>query len=235
VTAGTERRGPGRPALISRASIVKAALEISSEQGPRAVTMSAVAARLGVGMAALYYHLRNLDELLVAVAEERFAKMPIPDVRLRWDRWLVAFATEFRSLLLAEPLLVRVPYLSVHQPFPPMVSERALHVLGRDGFEPEATPLLFGEFLRRMVDLVYAEHARAEEAEHGVTPIATRRAQAAMVTREEAPHLWEVIDRLELFPDEFPGVSDFLWDWNLRFEVDGFRAVLGRSGPSPLP
>ncbi len=230
-----KKRGPGRPALIDRESIVAAALAISREDGPRAVTMSGVAKRLGVGMPALYYHLRNLDELLAAVAEVRFAEMPVPDARLRWDRWLVAFANEFRALLQTEPLLVRVPYLSVHQPFPALVIDRGFRVLTRDGFSPLTAQMIFGEFLRRIVDLVYAEHARAEEAEHGVWPIGTQRARAATVTREQAPHLYALIDALGDLPDDLPEISDYIWEWNLCFELDGIRAMLGRDGPSPLP
>ena len=222
---------PGRPALIDRESIVACAVELAREKGANAVSMSAVAKRLGVGMPALYYHLRNVDELLAAVGTALLADMPIPSVRLRWDRWLVAFATDFRELLLREPILVRVPHLSVHQPFPPLVVDRAVRVLVKAGFDGLNALMVYGEFVRRVVDLVYAELAREEEARQGMFPMRTLREQAAVVTPAEAPELWAVMDGLAGLPDEAPGASEALWAWNIGFEILGIKAVLAGASP----
>jgi AcrR family transcriptional regulator len=222
---------PGRPALIDRDSIVASAVELAHEKGAGAVSMSAVAKRLGVGMPALYYHLRNADELLAAVGTALLADMPIPDVRLRWDRWLVALAADFRALLLREPILVRVPHLSVHQPFPPQVVDRAVRVLVKAGFDRGTALVVYGEFVRRMVDLVYAELAREEEARQGLFPIRTLREQAAMVTPAEAPELHAILRDWDGMPDDPSGASEWLWRWNLGFEIVAIRAMLGGASP----
>jgi AcrR family transcriptional regulator len=233
VTPRSPRRTgkPGRPALIDRESIVECAVGLAREKGANAVSMSAVAKRLGVGMPALYYHLRNVDELLAAVGTALLADMPIPSVRLRWDRWLIAFATDFRELLLREPILVRVPHLSVHQPFPPLVVDRAVRVLVKAGFDRQTAFIVYGEFIRRVVDLVYAELAREEEARQGLFPLRTLREQAAMVAPAEAPDLTALVQEWADLPDDLEGASEALWSWNIGFELLGIQAMLDGASP----
>jgi AcrR family transcriptional regulator len=221
---------PGRPALISRDLIIESAVELAREQGAGAVSMSAVAKRLGVGMPALYYHLRSVDELLAAVGTVLLADITVPSVRLRWDRWLVAFAGSFRELLRREPILVRVPHLSVHQPFPAMVVDRAVRVLAKAGFDRQTAFVVYSQFIRRVVDLVYAELAREEEARQGLTPMRSLRDQAAAVTPAEAPELHGLLEEWEDLPDDLV-TSDVLWSWNIGFELLAVRAMLAGASP----
>ena len=60
------RRGPGRPAQISRDKIVEA---VSLAENLDALTMRELAARLGVSHAALYRWVKNRDELFDLVSE----------------------------------------------------------------------------------------------------------------------------------------------------------------------
>jgi TetR/AcrR family tetracycline transcriptional repressor len=54
---------------LSRARVVDAALELVDEQGLAAVTMRALAARLGVEAMSLYRHVENRDKLFDAVVD----------------------------------------------------------------------------------------------------------------------------------------------------------------------
>jgi AcrR family transcriptional regulator len=209
--------------------IVAAALSIASEEGASAVSMSSVARRLGVGMPALYHYIRNVNELLGVVASALLADIPLPDSRLRWDRWLLAFAEEFRSTLKREPLLTRIPSLSVHQPFPAQTIERGLRTLVRGGFDELTAVVVFGEFVRKVVDLVYAEHARDEEVSIGQSPLHVLRARAEGVPATEISTLTSVLEALSSVPEDVEGVSDLLWEWNLHVELLGLRALLDDS------
>ena len=220
------RRKRGRPPIIDRDMIVGAALAIAADDGASAVTMSSVARRLGVGMPALYNHIRNVDELLGLVASALLADVPVPDVRTRWDRWLIAFADDFRAALVDEPLLTRIPSLSVHQPFPVQTVERGLRVLTRAGFVDVTAVTVFGEFIRKVVDLVYAEHARDDETRAGQSPLRVLRARAEGVAATEIPALTSVLDTLSSVPEDVDGVSEVLWQWNLHVEILGLRALL---------
>jgi AcrR family transcriptional regulator len=225
-------RRRGRPATIDRARIVSAALAIAAEEGASAVTMSSVARRLGVGMPALYHHIRNVDDLLGLVATALLRDLQIPDVRMRWDRWLVAFADSFRAALIDEPLLTRIPSLSVHQPFPVHTVERGLRVLVRGGFDELTAALVFGEFVRKVVDLVFAQQARAAETKSGHSPLRVMRAGADRVAEAEIPTLSAVLEALSPVEEDPDRVSEFLWDWNLRLEILGLRALLDEGRPS---
>jgi AcrR family transcriptional regulator len=226
-----ERRSKrGRPAIIDREMIVAAALSIASEDGASAVTMSSVSRRLGVGMPALYHYIRNVSELLEVVATALLADIAPPDGRLRWDRWLRAFADEFRSMLRREPLLTRIPSLSVHQPFPAQTIDRGLKALVRGGFDELTAMVVFGEFVRKVVDLVYAEHAREEQMIVGQSPLRVLRARAEGVSAGEISTLMAVLEALAKVPEDVEGVSDVLWEWNLQVELLGLRALLDDSG-----
>lgn len=54
----------GRPAKFTREDILAAALEITAESGPGAVTMAALAARLGAPTGSLYHRFASRDLLL---------------------------------------------------------------------------------------------------------------------------------------------------------------------------
>jgi AcrR family transcriptional regulator len=222
----------GRPALIDRNRIIDTALDIAATDGARSVTMSRVASELGVGMPALYYHVRNLDELLGLVAAALLEKLAVPDTALPWNQWLLEFAREMRALLLAQPVLTRVPFLAAHPTFLPAVYEHALEVMTRAGFRPDYALLMFGQYARVVTDLVHAEHARAEEAARGHHLMSYLRASAAQTPVEEIPILRSILDRWSDLPDVLPNYSDDLFEWQMALEIAGMTAVL--KGRIPL-
>ena len=60
----------GRPKGLNRADIVQAALDLLDEKGIDAVTVRAVATRLGVKAPALYWHVENKQALLDEMGTE---------------------------------------------------------------------------------------------------------------------------------------------------------------------
>jgi AcrR family transcriptional regulator len=221
-----QRRGRGRPALVDRDGIVAAAVALADEQGIEAVTMARVARQLGVAAPALYYHVGNSDELLTAVAESFVTRFPLPNPRLRWDRWLLTFAESFRSLLQERPVLTRLPYLSVHPPFPAESLEQALRVLTRAGFAPDYALVLFGEHVRTVVELVHAEHAREHERRAGRGQLAELRRIAVATSGVDTPILAEVLRRWDGVPDDRGGYDDVLFRWQMALALASWRALL---------
>src|SRR5262245_13922688 len=88
---GAARRGKGDRYHHGdlRRAILNAALEISAQDGPGALTLRAIAGRTGVTAAAPYRHFTSKDALLAAVAEEGFRML---STRLR-ER-MAAFADD---------------------------------------------------------------------------------------------------------------------------------------------
>ena len=70
-------RGRGHARQLDRGRIVAAALELAREGGEAALSMRRVAGALDVDPAALYWHLRNKDELLAEVARAAAEAVPL--------------------------------------------------------------------------------------------------------------------------------------------------------------
>jgi AcrR family transcriptional regulator len=87
----------GRPARIGRSVILRASLDLADERGLSAVTMQAVAERLGVTPMALYRHVANKAALLDAVVESLLGEIELPDRRLPWRERLSAIARAARE------------------------------------------------------------------------------------------------------------------------------------------
>jgi AcrR family transcriptional regulator len=77
--AGPSRRGP-RPRFDVDA-VVSAAIELADEQGLEALSMRALAARLGISTMALYGYVPGKDELLDLMLDALYAQME----RARWE------------------------------------------------------------------------------------------------------------------------------------------------------
>lgn len=114
----TTRRGP-RPRL-DLPTITMAAIEIADTEGLAAVSMSNVAAQVGVAPMALYRYVGSKDELLTVMAE---SAVPPPPERgnLSWRAYLATWTRLNRDLLLSRPWL-----LDLRQSTPPMGPRRLL-------------------------------------------------------------------------------------------------------------
>jgi len=212
--------------MVSRASITTAAVALEREHGSSGVSMSAVAGALGVKVASLYNHVRNLDELLVLLARELLEEIAVPDERLEWDSWLSDASWEVRRAFVEHDVLLRVPLLPGGPAVPPAFVETGLRVLVRAGFSLGYAHIVFGQQLFLVADAVRQEVTRRDAARHGVNDVTVLRAAVDGVGRDAAPLLWELADRLAYLPDEIPDYSDELFDWLLAIRIAGLRAML---------
>lgn len=93
--------------------MLDATLALAEHQGLDAVTMRAVAARLGVTPMALYHHVRDKDDLLDGLVERLLAELPLPDPKLAAEERLRALANSLRETAArhpdAFPMLLRRP------------------------------------------------------------------------------------------------------------------------------
>jgi AcrR family transcriptional regulator len=92
-----------RPARISRTDVLDATLALAEERGLSAVSMRAVAGRLGVTPMALYHHVRDKDDLLDGLVERLLAELPLPDPALPWGERLHALARGVRETAARHP------------------------------------------------------------------------------------------------------------------------------------
>lgn len=95
--------------VLSRESIVAAALRIIDTEGIDAVTMRRVGQELGTGGASLYAHIDGKDELLELVYDEVAGEVPaITADPKRWQEQLKEYLRSWHATLLAHRDLARV-------------------------------------------------------------------------------------------------------------------------------
>ncbi|KQO61216.1 TetR/AcrR family transcriptional regulator C-terminal domain-containing protein [Curtobacterium sp. Leaf261] len=90
-------------AKLERDAVVHEALALLDEVGLDGVSTRALARRLGVEQPSLYWHFRNKQELLTAMADaavEPLDDVPLPTVGEDWRAWFLENHRRFRIALL---------------------------------------------------------------------------------------------------------------------------------------
>jgi AcrR family transcriptional regulator len=90
---------------LSREAIVAASVELVDAAGPDALTMRAVAGRLGCGVMSLYRHVADRDALLDLVLDAMADEIPATPLTGDWRVDALALARDVRSALLRRPQL----------------------------------------------------------------------------------------------------------------------------------
>lgn len=104
MTSNRPVRRAGRPARFDRESVVAAAVEVLDTEGPQALSMAALAKRLGVTPMALYRVIddrRDLESALVAHVFADLARIQDPDQP--WDEAISAWMYRLRDCWLRHP------------------------------------------------------------------------------------------------------------------------------------
>lgn len=110
------RRSVGRPRkeaaqaapVLDRAQIVGAALALIDEQGLPALTIRALAQRLGVAPSAVYWHVSSRDELLSGAVALALGGVAQGLAGGTWRERLAALLRRFRAVLREHPQLASV-------------------------------------------------------------------------------------------------------------------------------
>lgn len=132
--AGKPKSAGGRPAQISRESILDVAQDLPSHS----LTMPAVAKRLGVTRVALYRHFESRDDLLLALAERFASEMRVPPPNpKRWRTWLLAAIEETYRYMRAHPMLFDIREARSAANAGGKLFEAALETLEGAGFSTE--------------------------------------------------------------------------------------------------
>jgi AcrR family transcriptional regulator len=88
---------------LTRSDVLDATFALVSEEGLAAVSMRAVASRLGVTPMALYRHIGDKQGLLDGVVERLLLEIPLPSPELPWRDRLHALAAGIRALAHRHP------------------------------------------------------------------------------------------------------------------------------------
>jgi AcrR family transcriptional regulator len=101
------RRGPGRPARLSREAILDAGLALLERAPGEPLTVARIAAEVGAVPAALYRHFASLDELLDGVLGRVLGSVEL-EIRPRapWPEQIRDWMTSLRAHLLRYPAVL---------------------------------------------------------------------------------------------------------------------------------
>ncbi|GAA1259856.1 hypothetical protein GCM10009665_57370 [Kitasatospora nipponensis] len=105
----------GRPPkrLVTREGIMRAALELVDDQGPGALSVTAVAARLGVKGPSIYTYVSGLDEVIEGIHELIVDEMDLTPGVQPWtaalDTWARSYRAAFAAHRRAVPLIAPRP------------------------------------------------------------------------------------------------------------------------------
>jgi AcrR family transcriptional regulator len=97
---------PRRGGLLSRAEIVRVALEIADDEGLDAVSIRRLARELGSGAMSIYHYFASRDELLELMGEIVAAEVLVPEVPDDWRAALTEIAKRSRAAWLKHPWLL---------------------------------------------------------------------------------------------------------------------------------
>ena len=211
----------GRPPRIDRERIIAAACDL----GFQAVSMRAVALRLGVTDAALYRHFANREALEEAMADVLTLDFECPPTSVHWRQWLRQLALGMRSRLLAQPgaaaVLSRIGPSS--RGTVPIVETVVRELIG-NGFDVRSAARAYSLITSYLIATV----TRQEAVEHSAPRMAPRFTEAVEMLRPASDLLAEVAETwmTSSWEQEFEYGLDRLLD-GLAIELE--RSRTGRN------
>jgi len=170
--AGRAQRGQ-RPSL-DREMVVRAAIEVADAEGPEAISMRRIAARLGVGTMSLYWHVASKEELIDLVVDAVIGAESLPERPSGdWCADLRLLAGRRRALMHRHPWLASLlhvasrlgPNALAHAEF----SLVTVAGLGLDAATSFSIPNAVDDYVRGAVlgELEWAESKRRTEGGEG--------------------------------------------------------------------
>ena len=186
-----------------RDQILDAALGIADEQGLDAVTMRAVATRVGVTAMALYPHVRSKDDLLDGLVGRLLAELFRPDPAQPWRDRLRALGRSAREVALRHPAVVPLLFSRPAVTADAVLVVDAIYQALLDAGVPDREVTR----IERLVSTFVLGYAISEAG--GRFAAGDRRERRAVIEGIELPAHRRLANQLEV-----------TWSWEAEFEAD---------------
>jgi AcrR family transcriptional regulator len=215
VTETARTRTGGRRARLSRALVLRAALEIADEGGLDALTMQRIGRRLGVEAMSLYRHVRNKEDILDGIVDLVFEEIGLPGDDVDWLDALRMRATSTRDVLARHPWAVGRMESRV-QPGPANLHhhDTVLGILFGAGFSSTMATHAYS-----LLDAYIYGFALQQSNAHLITPDTLSEVTGDVIERmagDEYPHMQRVGRELMIAGFEFGREFEFGLDLILR-------------------
>ncbi|WOQ16587.1 TetR/AcrR family transcriptional regulator C-terminal domain-containing protein [Raineyella sp. W15-4] len=120
---------------LTRDRVVAGAVDLADQEGLDALTIRALAARLGVRPMALYHHVAHKEAILDAIVDAVFAEVHVPTATGRWRDELAHRSRSMRAALGRHPWAVALMETRAHPGRASLANHEAvLAVLSAAGF-----------------------------------------------------------------------------------------------------
>jgi AcrR family transcriptional regulator len=207
---------------VTADEILQAAEDVA-RGGFDALTMRAVATRMGASPMALYRYFATKDDLIDAMLDRVLGRIRFPAPTEDWQADLAAFATAHRAVLSDHPWAI-VPLFTHSNPGSnaTAIGETALQILERGGVTGEESVATFCGILALNYGWFAFTSAR-EATRAGADPEVELKAALSMLPAERFPLTLSVAEDLS----EYGG--DRQYAFALRQLITGVGAVAARS------
>lgn len=158
---------PGRPRKLTHQRIIEAALQVLEDHTFSALTMRALAQRLGVNHATLYNYVGHIEDIEAEALQTLMARVPVPSAAnpAPMREQLIEHLLAVRDLQLQHPHVLHAPVRSPAWKLHLSIIDRVLHALTQRG-QPLTDAALAYDALVALV-AHSAEHARVNRlAQH---------------------------------------------------------------------
>ena len=134
-----QRPGRGPKPMVCREDVVQAAISIADRDGLAALTMQAVAERLGFTTMALYRYFPNKEALIDASVDAALGTPPqLSGPQEGWQKEVKRWAYAKRAMLCSRPWLAELPFVAApHGPNWLSWHESFLQTIAGTGLSPE--------------------------------------------------------------------------------------------------
>ncbi len=93
---------------LTKDQIVRTAIDLLDEEGLDGLNMRALGKRLGAAATAVYWHVKNKDDLLLLAGDHVWHEIALPDLdAVDWQTAAVAMAADLHAMLGRHPWLVQ--------------------------------------------------------------------------------------------------------------------------------
>lgn len=204
----TSRRASAKAdnTTLSREAIIDRALALADREGLDAVSIRRIAQDLGVTPMALYWHVKNKEELLAAMGEEMLSVLTLPaDDSPRDIDQLRELMVRLVATLSAHPGSTELAMMQILQcESGQLAAERALDILRRAGFSIEQSANLARTCLQNAIMLVSARPGAETSTpqDERAALLAHKRSALAGLSADRFPHLIESADAFTHCDDE---------------------------------
>jgi DNA-binding transcriptional regulator YhcF (GntR family) len=234
-------RGPrsGSEAELTRERVVRTAIDIADSEGLAAVSMRAVAARLGVAVMTPYRHVGGKGELVLLMADTVFGEASFRAAGTAdWRARLAAGARVMWALHRAHPWLAQIGPLSRPLMVPNLMaySERVLSAVDGLGLDPTTmfnlNVLIYSHVLGLAVHLEREAHAESVTGLSNEQWLDGQARTLARLTSSASNHPTFARVMASLAESGYDLDLDALFELGLRSIIEGVAALAAQASPA---